>query len=70
MSTGRKKVEDGFSSPQARYDSKNAVTVTVKVMRTTEADILQRLQEEPNKNGYIKELIRKDIAQRATNTEQ
>ncbi len=69
-STGRKKIEDGFKTPQARYEAQHVTRFVVKVVHNTEPDILQRLEEEPNKSGYIKELIRKDIAQRATNTGQ
>lgn len=38
--------------------------------RKTDADILQKLSEVESKQGYIKELIRKDIAKGATNTQQ
>ena len=38
--------------------------------RKTDADILQKLSEVESKQGYIKELIRKDIAKGATNTKQ
>lgn len=68
--TGRKKIEDGFKTPQARYEAQHVTRFVVKVVHNTEPDILQRLEEEPNKSGYIKELIRKDIAQRATDTGQ
>ena len=35
--------------------------------RKTDADILQKLSEVENKQGYIKDLIRKDIAKSTTN---
>lgn len=47
--------------PQDRFDRINAKTITLKVMRRTEAEILEKLESVPNKAGYIKELIRKDI---------
>lgn len=34
---------------------------TIKVVRTTEADIINKLNSVTNKAGYIKGLIRKDI---------
>ena len=50
-------------SPQQRYDKANAKVYTIKVIRTTESDIIQKLDAENNKAGYIKSLIRKDIAE-------
>lgn len=46
---------------QARYDAKNTVQVKLKLGKTTDADILAQLEKVGNKQGYIKELIRKDI---------
>ena len=50
-------------SPQARWDRENTRVFRLKVMRTTEADILQKLESESNVSGYIKRLIRADILQ-------
>lgn len=47
----------------ARWDKANTKIVALKIMKTTEADILEKLESVPNKNGYIKSLIRKDIAE-------
>ena len=33
----------------------------IKVIKTTESDIIDKLESVPNKSGYIKSLIRKDI---------
>ena len=49
-------------TPQARYDRVKTRMYTIKAVTTTEADIIQRLDSEPNKAGYIKRLIRADIA--------
>lgn len=35
----------------------------VKVVITTEKDIYNKLEATPNKSGYIKQLIKKDIAE-------
>ena len=35
---------------------------TFKVIKNTEFDIIKKLDSVPNKAGYIKTLIRKDIA--------
>lgn len=45
---------------QARYDAKNTTRVYLKLNNKTDADILEKLSNVPNKQAYIKELIRKD----------
>lgn len=47
---------------QARYDKANTKQVMLKLNRNTDADILAKLAEVGNVQGYIKQLIRKDIA--------
>ena len=59
MSIAEKKL-----TPQQRYDKANAKVYTIKVIRTTEGDIIQKLDEQKNKAGYIKSLIREDIAKK------
>ena len=39
----------------------NSKRYTLKVMTRTEADIIAKLDSVPNKAGYIKELIRRDM---------
>ncbi len=46
---------------QARYDRENTTRVVLKLNNKTDADILEKLQQVDNKQGYIKELIRKDL---------
>ena len=46
----------------ARYDAQHTKQVMLKLNTKTDADILKRLDSLPNKQGYIKELIRKDMA--------
>ncbi len=48
-------------SPQEKYNKTNTVTVNLRLMKNTEADIIKWLFEQPNKSGYIKSLIRKDM---------
>lgn len=48
-------------TPQERYDRNNTVRVALKLNTKTDADILKRLEEVGNKQGYIKELIRKEL---------
>jgi hypothetical protein len=43
-----------------KYDEKATKRVFIKLNIKTDADILEKLDHVPNKQGYIKELIRKD----------
>ena len=45
----------------AKYDAANTKMYAVKLNINTDADIIQKLDEVENKQGYIKELIREDI---------
>ena len=47
--------------PQERYDLKNTAQVKLKLNLKTDADILAKLKAVPNKQGYIKSLIRKEL---------
>lgn len=48
-------------SPQARYEKAKCTRVSIKLVNNTDADILAHLAKQPNKQGYIKALIRADI---------
>lgn len=47
-----------------KYDKENTIRVAFAINKKTEADILACLNEQTNKNGYIKELIREDMKRR------
>lgn len=47
---------------QARYDSTHTVRISLKLNRSTDADILAKLATVDSKQGYIKMLIRADLA--------
>lgn len=47
---------------QEKYDKVNTVRMALKLNKNTDADILKKLDEVESKQGYIKELIRRDIA--------
>ena len=51
-----------LETPQDRYHKAHTVSLTIRLMKNTEQDILERLDSVPNKDGYIKALIRADIA--------
>lgn len=53
---------EGKYIPQQRYDAANTTQFKLKLNLTTDADILARLDEQESKQGYIKALIRADIA--------
>lgn len=46
---------------QAKYDRNNTRTVIMKLNVSSDADILAKLDQVENKQGYIKDLIRRDI---------
>lgn len=45
----------------AKSDKKNTRQIKLKLMKSTDADVLAKLDSVENKTGYIRELIRKDI---------
>ena len=45
----------------SRYDAANTRQIKIKLNLKTDADILERLSEVENRQGYIKDLIRQDI---------
>lgn len=45
-----------------KYDDANTRQIKFKFNLKTDADVLHRLDSVPNKQGYVKELIRADIA--------
>ena len=50
------------SSAHELWQRENTVHYHFKVMKRTESDIINKLDSVPNKSGYIKALIRADIA--------
>lgn len=47
---------------KTKWDRENTTVVTMKLNHNKDADILEKLNSVSNKQGYIKELIRADIA--------
>lgn len=45
----------------AKYDAKATRKIVLKLNLKTDADVLERLDSVGNRQGYIKDLIRKDI---------
>lgn len=50
-----------------KYDATNTKGIYLKLNKRTDADILDRLDEMSNAQGYIKSLIRQDIARSTGN---
>ena len=48
----------------AKYNKENTVQISLKLNRSTDADLIESLNRIANKQGYIKELIRRDIAKK------
>ena len=46
---------------QYKYDSKNTKQVILKLNKKSDSDILEKLENSENRQGYIKELIRNDL---------
>ena len=44
-----------------KYQKNNTRMFTIRLNLNTDADIIRRLEEVDSKQGYIKELIRKDM---------
>ena len=45
-----------------KYQKEKTKIIPIRVMLNTEADIIEKLNSVENKSGYIKNLIRQDIA--------
>ena len=49
-----------------KYDDNNTIQFKMKLNKGTDADIIEKLESVPNKQGYIKKLIRNDIEKELT----
>lgn len=52
-------------TPKELYDKEHTKVYTFRVVKSTESDIMQKLDGQKNKAGYIKSLIREDIIKRS-----
>lgn len=48
-------------APQQKYDAVNTVKVSLKLNKTTDADILEVLEQAESKQGMIKQLVREGM---------
>lgn len=54
----------GHTQDQAKYDSVHTIQFKLKYNLKTDAEIIEYLRKLPNKQGKIRELIKKDIESR------
>ena len=54
-------MKESQKKAQAAYDKAHTQQVMLKLNKVTDADILEKLHQTANRQGYIKELIRRDI---------
>lgn len=59
-----KKASDAQLRAIAKYDAANTKQIMLKLNRKTDADILAALEACGNVQGYIKKLIRADLAKK------
>ena len=52
---------DAQKKAQAKYDKENTVMTAIKLNKNNDLDIIKKLETVDNKQGYIKELIRRDL---------
>ena len=54
----------------ARYDRENCRTYGLKLNLKTDAEVIEKLGSVPSMQGYIKQLIRDDIARTRTDNKE
>lgn len=54
-------MSEALNRAREKYDAENTVQIKLKLNKKTDAEILAKLADVENKQGYIKELILKDI---------
>ncbi len=52
-------VSEAQKKAQERYDAQNTVRVTIKLNKTTDAELIAMLEKAPSKQGLIREALRK-----------
>ena len=55
-------MSDTRTQIQARYDAKNRKSFAIKLNKNYDKDIISKLESVESINGYIRQLIREDIA--------
>ena len=55
---------EAMKKAKAKYDKANTKQIMLKLNLKSDKDILDQLQRMENKQGYIKDLIRKDLQEK------
>lgn len=53
-----------------KYNRDNIVSILLKFNKKTEADVLEQIEKQPNRQGYIKDLIRRDMERSSEKAEK
>jgi hypothetical protein len=54
-------MSEASNRAQAKYDKENTVQFKVKLNKKSDADVIEHLRAQENKQNYIRQLIRADI---------
>lgn len=46
--------------PQEKYDKSNTIFIGLKLNKKTDKDIIDKLNAEPNKQGFIKKILKEN----------
>lgn len=57
----KKKTSEAKRRAVAKYDAANTRFFGLKLNKNTDAELIEKLEHEPNMQAYIKELIREDL---------
>ena len=60
----KRKYTEAQAKAQKKYAAANLKQVSVRLNRKTDADIIEKLESVENVQGYIKTVIREDIAKK------
>lgn len=58
-------VTEAKKKANAKYDAAHTRQIVLKLNEKTDKDILQKLDAQKNRQGYIKDLIRRDIKEQS-----
>lgn len=58
-----------YYKSNAKYEKENLLRVLVKFNRKTEPDLVERMESQENKAGYLKRLVKDDIERDAQENE-
>lgn len=53
--------KNSHSKASTTYNQKNTIRLGINLNKNTDTDLVEWMEKIPNKQGYIKELIRKDM---------